>query len=362
MRGMQARDGRSVKSSERLLTVTVCGVLLAIVLVSGGCGTSRLATPRVSATSSMGPRLVRLVRLYRLEPQVMTAAAGRFFAVVATKSHAVVTVVRINEDGTVVRRPLADPLASYFFRSASQGRALFIGTSVIKRFTDAADELLRLDASTLKITARISLPGGVVAIACDHSNLWVALADRVLRLEPVSLAVEASYRIPGATPPPTSSPRISSLARAPGGLWATFGDSPRTWLYRWAPATLAIRSRVAVPESGQGIQLVAGPGSLWLTGENFARQIEPSGRMSAPLVTPGLQAAATHGRSLLVLLYSGNAAERLVEVNQQGAVLARSDVGDAGGRIVVDGHNVWLLHGLDLAGWMLIDQRATRRH
>jgi hypothetical protein len=291
----------------------------------------------------------------------MAAAGGVFFGVLATESNAAVTVLRIDQRGTVLRRRLFDPLAYYFSHVATQGLALFIGTSVIKRFTNATDELLRLDGSTLTVTARISLPGAIVAIACDRNGLWVALSDRIMRLDPNSLAPTAIYRILGALPPPLGSSSISSLARGLGGLWATFGDSRRTWLYNFDPVTLAIRARIDVLESAQGIRVVAGTESTWLTGEDFVRRVAPSGRLSPPFLTAGLQAAAARGRGLLALFYSGNAADRLVELNQRGAAVASSQVGDADARITVDGRTVWLLHGLGLARWMLINAGPGER-
>jgi hypothetical protein len=180
-----------------------------------------------------------------------------------------------------------------------------------------------------------------------------------MRLDPNSLAATATYRVLGALPPTLGSSSISSLARGLGGLWATFGDSRRTWLYNFDPVTLAIRARLDVPGSGQGIRVVAGPESAWLTGEDFVRGVAPPGRVSPPFLTAGLQAAAARGRGLLALFSAGNAAERLVQLNQRGAAVASSQVGDAGARIAVDGRTVWLLHGLRLARWMLITAGAT---
>jgi hypothetical protein len=45
----------------------------------------------------------------------------------------------------------------------------------------------------------------------------------------------------------------------------------------------------------------------------------------------------------------------LVQVSGEGAVISSSELGDAGGRLVVDGRNVWLLKGLGLAQWELLN-------
>jgi len=285
----------------------------------------------------------------------MTAAAGRFFAVVATGSNSAATVLRIDPDGTLTRRILSDPLARYFSHTLAQGQDLFIGTSVIQRFTPASDELLRLDASTLTTKARASLPGAVVALASDHQDVWVGLADRILRLDPVSLATRSSYVIPGVTQSALGSSSLSSLALGPGGLWATVGSARHTTLYRFDPVSLAVLSRTDVPEPGQGIRVVAGAQSVWLTGEDFARRVDQSGHLSEAVLGPGLQVAAGQGRGLVALFSSGSVAETLVQVSGRGAVVARSDVGDAGAQLVVDGRDVWLLHGLSLAHWVLVN-------
>lgn len=317
--------------------------------VPGPAGQLTVPTPTGLSQS------VRLVHVYHVQPELMTAGGGRFYGIAASGSSAGATVLRIDPDGTITRREVADPLASYFSQFINQGQSLYVGTSVIKRFTSASDELLRLNASTLTVTARATLRGGVIGLASDPQGVWVALADRVLRLDPVSLAVRAFYVIPGATPPPVGSSSISSLALGPGGLWATFGDAPHTTLYRFDSASLAVLGRVRVPESGQGIRVVAGSESVWLTGEDFVRRVDPSGHLANPTVVRGLQVAATQGRGLVALLSSGGVQEALLQFDAQGDVVARSEVGDAGGRLGVDGRDVWLLHGLSLAHWTLLN-------
>jgi len=301
------------------------------------------------------PQAVRLVDQYQLHPEITTAAGGRFFGFVPAGSQSAATVLRIDPDGTVTSRTLTDALDRYFSHMTARGHALFIGTSVIQRFLPTSDELLRLDASTLAVTARTSLHGPIVALATDPQDLWVALEDRILRLDPVSLAVRASYVIPGATPPPAGSVTVGSLARGAGGVWATFGDALHTTLYRFDPSSLAVLSRTDVPESGQGINVVAGPESVWLTGQDFARRVDPSGQQVGSVHVAGLQAAAAQGHGLVAVFYSGNAPETLVQVDGHGAEVARSAIGDAGAQLVVDGRDVWLFHGLSLAHWILVN-------
>lgn len=354
--------------------VTQCAVLAivgAIVMAacsaSGPGGASRASATVASAaapattlpasapTPTVLAQSVGLVHVYGVQPDLMAAAGGRLYGIVVSGSGSGAVVLRIDPDGTITRRTVSDPLAYYFSRLIGQGSSLYLGTSVIKRFTSAADELLRVDTSTLTVTARTTLPGGVVGgLVSDPQNIWVALADRVLRLDPVSLAVRASYVMPGAVPPPGGSSSIDSLALGPGGLWATFLDAGSTTLYRFDPASLTVLGRTALPDPGQVTGVVADPESVWLTGPDWVRRVDPTGQLSDPTPAPGLQVAAAQGHGLVALVYEGSGAEAFVQVDAQGDVVGRSEVGDSGGRLAVDGRDAWLLQGLSVAHWTLL--------
>ena len=184
-----------------------------------------------------------------------------------------------------------------------EGSSLYAGTSVIKRFTSATDEVLRIDASTLVVTARTTLPDGVVGgLVPDPQNIWLVMADRVLRLDPVSLAVKASYVMSRAVPPPGGSSSFTSLALGPGGCGATFGDAGSMTLYRLDSKSLTVLSRTALPDPGQVSAVVADPESVWLTGADWVQRVDPTGQLAARTPTPGLQAAAAQGRGLVALV------------------------------------------------------------
>lgn len=355
--------GRARTSTGMVLVAAVGAIIVAVVVPVGGYGSPARATPLRTHASTSERRAVRLVRVYRLQTNLVTAASGRVFGVVSTHSNSVVTVFRINQRGAIWRRKLSDPLAYYFSQIATLGPSVFIATNVVKRFTDAADELLRVNSSTLRVTARARLPSGAVALASGAGQLWVATANRILRVDPRSLATEAAYRLPGAAPPVGSS-SITSLALGPGGLWGTLVDNVRhRFLYRLDPLTLTVRRRVALParEAAQLLLgVVADRQSTWLELGRYIRRVAPSGQLSQSLLTPGLQGGAAQGRGLLALLYTGSSDETLVEINHRDKVIARSNVGDAGARIAVDGHAIWVLHGLGLAHWTLIHPNANR--
>src|SRR5437667_9081429 len=106
---------RMVRSARlrRARTATVVGGTVALLGYGAFAGAQALRlAPRPSPRPAVGPttpapaslpQSVRLVHVYQLQPEIMTAAGGRFFGVVATGSNSAATVLRIDPDGTVSR-------------------------------------------------------------------------------------------------------------------------------------------------------------------------------------------------------------------------------------------------------------------
>jgi hypothetical protein len=297
---------------------------------------------------------VRPIDTYGIELDLLTALGGRVFGISGPAPGSPALVVRIDADGTITRRTLSDPVAPYYSQLVVAGSSLYVGTSVIRRFTSAADEVLRIDPSTLTVTARSELPENVIGLVADGHSLWAALPDRVVRLDADSLAVRASHVLVGADVPPAGSTSVGSLSLGPGGLWATSGDAAAATLYRLDPASLAILGRTSLPDPGQVGGVIAGPESIWLTGTDWVRRVDPTGQLADPLSTPGLQAASARGQGLEELVYVGPAAEALVQIDTKGNVVGSSDVGDAGARLAIDGTDAWLPQGLSLEHWKLL--------
>ncbi len=359
-----------------LALIAALVILVAAALIVGGnrepLPGSAAATPTVTATSSASsptpaassapsasPALARSVSLdhtYDVELDLMAAAGGRLFGVGGTESGST-TIVRIDPDGTITRRPLSDPLASYYAVLDAQGSSLYLGTRVIERFSDAPDELLRIDPATLEVVGRTTIPGNVMSLVADGTDLWVGLPDRVLRLDPVSLDVRASRRIPDADPPPAGDVALSSLAPGPGGLLATAGGGSSQTLYRFEPVTLAVLGHTDVPNPQAGASVVADGESAWLAGEGWVQPVGPSGQLGARTSMPGLQGVAAQGSGLLLLVDRGSAGSDLLQLDAAGAVVGSSPVGDTGARIALDGRNVWTTHGSGVARWTLVTPR-----
>ena len=352
------RSGRTFSGrAVTVIAVVACGVIAAwLTLLRPPATGPRHAPPSATAVastrSSAPPAAVRLLATFPVQSNLMAAQGGRLYAVeIRSRS---VTFVRVDPDGTITRRSARDPLAPYLSAIAAQGGSLYVGTNVVARFTSARNELVRMSASSLARVARTRLPAGIVALASSAHGIWLALTDdRLVRLDPASLAVRASYTVPGAIPAPLGSSSFDSLTLGPSGLWATFGTARRTTLERFDPATLTLLDAIRVPEVGQGIRVASSPESVWLAGQGFVRRLDPSGALLPAVPAPGLQGVAVSGTSVLVLRSSGDASETLEVLDARGRVIGRTDVGDAGASIAVDGRVVWLERGLRIARWRL---------
>ena len=352
--GLPARRPRSGAAVAITATVIVCGVITAAVALMR----LQVPTPRHSlplTTTVVSPRVppaARLIATIPVQSNLMAAHGGRLYALGIDAKRA--TFVRVDPAGTVTRRSAPESLAPYASVVGVQGGSIYAGTDVVAKFTGVRNELVRVNASSLAPGGRTLLPAGVVAIASNAHGIWLALTDdRLLRLDPASLAVRASYLVPGAIPAPFGSSGFGSLTLGPGGLWATFGSARHTTVDRFDPATLSLLDAIRVPEAGQGIRVAASPESLWLVGPGFVRPLEPSGALLPSVPAPGLQGVAVSGTDVLVLRSSGAASETLDVLDANGRVLGRSDVGDAGSRIVLSGGDVWLERGLRIASWRL---------
>jgi hypothetical protein len=314
-------------------------------------------TPSATVQPAL-PQTVRQVALYNVETNLMAAAGGRLYGALTPSSGTSATMLRIAADGSIARLTLSDPLASSYSWLAAHGSSLYLGTSVDKKFTGAADELIRIDGSTLKAVRRTTLPGGVIGLIADSQDVWVGLADRVLRVDPLSLEVKASRIIPGTSGPPAGPRSVNSLALGPDGLMATVGGVGNDMLYRLNAVDLSIVGHTDLPDPGQVTGVVGDGESAWLTGVDWVQRLDPSGTLGARTAAPALQAAVAQGQGMLALVYEASGSEALLEINAQGAVIGRSEVGDAGGRIALDGSDVWLLNGLSLAHWTIVTPQA----
>lgn len=309
----------------------------------GGHGSGPTVTSTVVPTHE---RLL-LAGTFAQSGSLFAAGGGAFFSVTAPQScGGAATLTTITDAGTLTQGGLDDPLACYFSAMAADPASVYLGTSVITKFSSASNELVRLDPATLAVLARRDVPGDVVALVTGPQGLYVAIPEEVLRLDPTTLATLATYELIGAAspPPPNQEQAISSLALGPDNLWMTVGTAATTTLYDLDPTSLAER-RHTHAGSGQGVVVVADAEATWLVDEDAVTSINGSGVLGTPIAVPHLQVAAAEGPGL-VLLEGQGTDESLVLLGPSGQRLASARAGDAGAEIAVDGSNVWILHDL----------------
>ena len=277
-----------------------------------------------------------------LRGTVLFAARNRslFALVVAPGRARTITVVRVDPRGVVSRRRVAFA-HSGFLMNVSAGRdGVYAGTAVIKRFADVPDELVRIDAVTLRIRARAFFPAAV-ASAEDGRRMWASIGDgRVVRLDPRTLETEASRRIV----PAGGSAVLSKPALGLGSLWVVAGDETDLELVRLDPATLAVRSRTRIPTRGDLSQalrrVVADSRHVYLVGSAIVA-VDAGGKLiGRPRLVPGLANAELHGSGLAGLT---GGPPSLVLLDARGRIRARTRLVDAGADLVVSGGDAWFL-------------------
>ena len=254
-----------------------------------------------------------------------------------------ITVERVSgTTGAVSATRVPFPLASYLSNIAVGSDGIYLGTSVVRRFSSAPDVLVRLDPTTRTITAQASFPAQVQAFAAG-TQLWATLGDgTVVRLDPRTLTVERSTRIPARQQTTTvvTGPPVLGL----GNLWVLAGDETDLRLIRMDPNTLAILSTTPVPTGGALYQslnaLTANTQHLYLAGRDVV-PVDASGALGGVVQPSGwLSAVAVRGSGLVAI-----AAEppSLVLLDSDGRTTARTPLDDVSGLLAVSGDTAWLL-------------------
>ena len=187
------------------------------------------------------------------------AVLGAAALAVAVAAVAVVTTVRGGDSGlTVVPDAVAvvDPDSGELVgsvRVAAQPAAVAASGRDVWVTSFQKGEVVRVDATTLRVRGRLRLaepPGG---IAAGSGSLWVRTEGAVLRIDPVRGPVAATIPVP----------RSAGLAVAAGGgaVWAVAG----TRLYRIDPAQNRIAATIDLaPQRLVGVRFAEG--AVWVNG------------------------------------------------------------------------------------------------
>jgi hypothetical protein len=253
-------------------------------------------------------------------------------------------VMRVDHAGAATAKRVSFDLPGYLADLSAGREGIYAGTSVIKRFTKALDELVRIDPKTLTIRARASFPAGVATV--EHGRrMWAVIGDgRVVRLDPRTLAIEASRRVLSAGATTSGAAALSKPAFGLGSVWVMAGKAFDLELVRMDPTSLAVRSRTRVPTRGalaQALNHVAADANhVYLVGDAFAAVAANGQLIGRPVLVPGLANAAIHGTGLVGLTAEAPA---LVLLDAHGRILAKTALADAGADLAVSGQDAWFL-------------------
>ena len=266
-----------------------------------------------------------------------------------------IRVIEIAGDGRVVKQRslvVGWVYAEDIMDVSAGPDGLYIGTGVLHRFfPHVADELLRIDPSTLAIVAKAKFSAGVGAVE-QGQQLWAAIDDgRVLRLDPRTLKVRPSKRVvPKSSPLTPAMASGSAPAIGAGSIWALAADEHQhVDLVRLDPTTLAVLSRTPVYGEGsatpfQSIEAVAaGSSSVYLWGNEIVPVNVHGAVEGQPISEPNLESVAVDGSTIVALV--GGPPGALVELNPDGRLLAQTPLIGSAGDLAVSGRDAWFGEG-----------------
>jgi hypothetical protein len=312
--------------------------------------------PSSSPTPRELPSAGRVLETIPFDSSLIAAADGKVFAVgsVMDKAFTLAHTFRMGPLTALTTERVRDNLSRYIGRIAATSQAVYVGTDVIHRFTNAKDELIRIDANTLKLTAKITLNDNVLGIVASQDSVWVALSDRVLRLDPVTLATRATFMVPGIAPAPIGPGSVASLTLGRGGLWVVAGDAARATLYRMDPQSMTVLGHAKIPGlPGQGFFVTATDQAVWMVHDSGIRKVDPErGSIGRLIPIQELTTAVARGNGLVALL--GQAS--IAQIDGAGRMVALTeDIGEVGGFIAVDGRDVWTTGNSGILHFVLAD-------
>jgi len=329
-------------------------------LTATACRSQRACGPGVRpvATGTLPPAgtILGTIRIPVRESSLYTARGDTLFLITFPEQHATtITVERAGAKGMRWRR-LQFPLAYYLMDLTASAKGLYAGTSVIKRFTNVPDDLLRIDPLTLSVLVRASFPARVAATEAGE-RMWASIGDgRVVRLDPSTLRVLATRRLLSARSVAMEGLGLSKPALGLGSLWVLAGGGANTELVRMDPTTLAVRSRTRIPLGKPVSQVIGDANHVYLVDPGLA-SVDADGTLGHLSPDTELDAAAIYGNGLVGLNDARLALELL---DAHGRVTASSSLRDLGGEIAVSGDNAWFL-GNAGSGNGIVHVRLARR-
>jgi hypothetical protein len=306
---------------------------------------SSLPTP---SPLPLAEETIATMRFSPTDTQLFDVRDGTLFVVVIPggDQRGSFTIERIEGDGSVSENRLLFDLTDYIDYIDAGPGGVYVGTLVIQKFTEAPDELLRIDPTGLQVVARATFRGSV-AVTVEGEDVWASIGDgRVVRLDPITLAVRAeSQGLPPLAPVETGA-SLSRPALGEGSLWVVAGDEGDLELVRMDPASLTVLSRAKLPTRGQYYQalnrVVGDARHVYVTG-NAIQQVDANGELvGTPAVISGLQGVEIWADGLVGVI-SSDGRPALVLLDAEGGVLASTNEVDAGADLTVTGDEAWFL-------------------
>jgi hypothetical protein len=321
--------------------VAVASIGFAVVALRPGPA-QRAPNPTGSVSFPQAGQILGVTPFSAKETELYAASESSLFVIVIPPDNSPkITVMRIADDGSTASRGVPFSLENYLMSMTAGPEGVFAGTAVVKRFTGEPDALIRIDPSSLSVTAHVAFPASVAPLQVDR-DLWASIGDgRVLRLDPQTLAIEASAQVVPAASAATSEASISRPAFGLGSLWVVERTGARRTLLSLDPTTLAILTETALPSRGLD-NVIADGQYVYVTGlQSFAQVASDGGLSESRANVPGLDGLEPYGSDLVGLV--GGSEPALVIVAPSGDLAARTALADAGSELALSGRDVWFL-------------------
>jgi dipeptidyl aminopeptidase/acylaminoacyl peptidase len=307
-------------------------------------------TPEASSLPPAGQVLGTVVLTSSPDQTVIwTVSDGTVYAAmwVSSEHSSQFTLVQVDPDGSRTTSVAPFDLIDYLFTIAvSPDGYVYVGTSVIKRFTEAKDELIRVDPDSGRVEAKATFDGRVAPLA-HGASLWASIGDgRVVRLDRATLGEVASRRLVPLGRALSNSAVLSRPEYALGRVWVLVEDGLALDLVSLDPQSLDVLSRTPVPREGdlfQALSQVVGDDShLYLVGGAIQPVGPNGGLLGAPVLVPGMSGATVFGDGLVGFVSQESTDTKLlVELSSDGTILAGLDVPEGGSDIHVEGPDAW---------------------
>jgi DNA-binding beta-propeller fold protein YncE len=240
------------------------------------------------------------------DPHAVAVADDGAWVAVASED----AIARIDPTSNTVTRSIPVGIAPYAL--AIDGRRAWVAS-----FEDDAVALVDLDTGDVLATGSAAKPTG---IAVGEGGVWVVehRADRVLRLDPETLAQVAAIDYGGPGPNEACGFCVENVLVAHGGVWTA--DNHRRSVTRIDPARNRIEARIALPLDAWAV--AAGDDRVWASQKDEGA---PTDTWLVAEIEPATNKAVTHPVPAQSVMWAGDALWTAVP-GRRGDILTRIDV------------------------------------